>query len=78
MDLSPLSFLLSSSDSEEGTVKIVHLQDGGSASRCAKVCVQGVPMYGLIDSGADITIIGSTMFKKVAATARLRKKSLNQ
>ena len=75
IDLSPLSFLLSSSDSEEGTVKIVRLRDGGSASRCAKVCVQGVPMYGLIDSGADITIIGSTMFKKVAATARLRKKN---
>ena len=32
-------------------------------------------MYGLIDSGADITIIGSTMFMKVAATARLCKKN---
>ena len=74
VDPSPLTCLLSSSDSEEGSVKIVHLQDGGSASRCVKVCVQGVPIYGLIDSGADISIIGGSMFKKVAATARLRKK----
>ena len=40
-----------------------------------KVFIQGVPAYGLIDSGADITIIGGSLFKKVATVARLRKKN---
>ena len=35
--------------------------------------VQGVPAYGLIDSGADITIIGGNLIKKVATVAKLRK-----
>ena len=72
---SPVSFLLSSSDSEEGTVKVVRVKDAGSAPRCVRVNIQGVPIFGLIDSGADITILGSTMFKKVATTARLRKRN---
>ena len=37
-----------------------------------KVLVQGVPAYGLIDSGADITIIGGLLFKRVATIARLK------
>jgi len=32
-------------------------------------------LYGIMDSGADITIIGGEPFKKVAAVARLRKKN---
>ena len=31
-------------------------------------------MYGVIDSGADITIIGGKLFKRVALAARLKKK----
>ena len=31
-------------------------------------------MYGIIDSGADITIIGGRLFKRVALAARLKKK----
>ena len=73
---SPTSYLLSDSDSaEEDTVKAVRVKHAGSGSRCVKVDVQGVPVYGLIDTGSDITIIGGTMFKKVAAAARLRKKN---
>ena len=72
---SPISYLLSSDSEEEGTVKIVRVEDAGSASRCIRVNVQGVPVFGLIDSGADITILGGTMFKKVATTARLHKKN---
>ena len=53
-------------------VRVIH---AGSGSRCVKVDVQGVPVYGLIDTGSDITIIGGTMLKKVAAAARLHKKN---
>ena len=38
--------------------------------------VQGVPAQGVIDSGADITIIGGDLFKRVAAVARFKKKNL--
>ena len=34
--------------------------------------------YGLIDSGADITIIGGSLFKKVATVARLKKKNFKK
>ena len=30
-------------------------------------------MYGIVDTWADITIIGSKLFRKVAAVARLKK-----
>ena len=39
-----------------------------------KVQLQGVPAYGFIDTGADITIIGGKLFKKVATIARLKKR----
>ena len=53
---------------------VVQMDDSGSAVKCAKVCVQGIPMFGLIDSAADITIMGGVLFKKVAAAARLKRK----
>ena len=43
-----------------------------------RVQVQGVPAYGLIDSGADITIIGGSLFKKVVTVARLKKRDLKK
>ena len=43
-----------------------------------KVYVQGVPAYGLVDSGADISIIRGSLFKKVATVARLRKRDLKK
>ena len=55
-------------------VKTVQITDTGSITQCVKVQVQGVPAYGLIDSGADITIIGGNLSKKVAAVAKLRKR----
>ncbi len=72
---SPLSYLFSS-DSEKGDcdVRVVRVDDKGSAPKCTKVLVQGVPMNGILDTGADITTIGGKMFKKVAAVARLRKR----
>ena len=35
---------------------------------------QYVPTSGIIDTGADITIMGGELFKKVAAAARLKKR----
>ncbi len=45
-----------------------------SQARYANVDLQGVPARGVIDSGADITIIGGDLFKQVATVAKLRKK----
>ena len=65
---------LFSSDSEEGDVCLVRVHDKGSRQRCADVEVQGVAACGVVDTGADITIMGGELFKRVAAVARLRKK----
>lgn len=40
-----------------------------------KVELQGVPVYGLVDNGADISIIGGSLFRKVATVARLKKRN---
>ena len=34
--------------------------------------------FGIIDSGADITIMGGELFKKVAAAARLKKRDFKK
>ena len=75
----PMDFLHSSSDKETpASLKAVHIMDKGSIPQCVRVQVQGVPAYGLIDSGADITIMGGILFKKVATIARLRKRDFMQ
>lgn len=65
------------SESDDGDVLIVQI---GNESRCAKVEIQGVPVYGILDAGADITIIGGKLFKLIAtkATPRLKKKDPQQ
>ena len=72
-EVSPLDLLLSSSGDEEETIRMVRVVDKGSLPHLAKVLIQGVPAEGLVDSGADITIIGGELFRKVAAAARLKK-----
>ena len=37
--------------------------------------IQGVPVVGIIDTAADITIIGGTLFQKVANVVKLKKKN---
>ena len=64
-----LTVLLDSDSSEEETVWRLLVDNRGSQPRCAHVEVQGVPVYGIIDSGADITITGGDKFKKVATVA---------
>ncbi len=75
----PLDFLFSdSSDSEgDGEVRVVRVSDEGSRPRCVRVQIQGVPVVGVLDSGADITIMGGALFKKVAAAAKLKRKDLH-
>ena len=75
-ELEPEEFLRSSSNEDPpAQVNSVRITDKGSVTQCVKVRVQGVPVYGLIDSGADITILGGSLFKKVATVARLKKRN---
>lgn len=55
---------------------MVRVPDTGSRPKCARVDVQGVLVYGVIDSGSDITIMGGELLQKVAAVAKLRNKDL--
>ena len=71
--------LLFSSDSDgEETVKQIIVTDSGSKAQHARVSVQGVPAQGIIDPGADITIMGGELFARVAAAAHLRKKDFRK
>lgn len=67
-----LDVLLPDSD-DEGVCQI-QLDYRGSRPRHVRVEIQGVPAQGFVDTGADITIIGGDLFRRVAAVARLRKK----
>ena len=71
----PISYMYSDSDDSTSGVRQVTVPDKGSQVKCARVSVQGIPAYGIIDSGADITIIGGSLFKRVAAAAKLQKSS---
>ena len=73
------SDLLFSSDSEDSDgVRLIQVADEGSQSQLAHVIIQGVPADGVIDTGADITIMGQELFARVAAAARLRKKDFRK
>ena len=74
----PLDFLQSDSDDEEGDIKTVRVEDRGSKPRKVLVDIQGVPGTGVIDSGADITIMGAELFKLVASVARLQKSAFKK
>ena len=69
---SPLACLFSS---EEEEVKLVCIEDGGSRARQADVLLQGHPVTGIVDSGAEITIVNGKVFEEVAAAAHLKKKN---
>ena len=59
---------------DDAGVLLVRVCDKGSRPHCVRESVRSVTVYGVVDSGADITIIGREMFKQVAAAAKLRKK----
>ena len=68
--------MYSSSSDSDGEIKAIRVQDKASKPRCACLLVQGVPAYVIIDTAADITIIGRNLFHKVASVAHLKKKNL--
>ena len=71
--------LLYSSDSDDGShVNQITVTDGGSKSQLARVDIQGVPADGVVDTGAEITIIGRELFARVASVAHLRKKDFRK
>ena len=55
---------------------VLHVQvmNMGSKLQCTRVMIQGVPVVGIIDTAADITIIGENLFRKVASIVKLKKK----
>ena len=57
---------------------MVCIEDKGSRPRKVVVTIQGIPAQGVINSGADITIINADLFKNIAAAAKLRKKAFKQ
>ena len=59
----PLKYLLSDSDDKEPCVGVICVPDGGSKCHYAKIVISGVALYGIADSGANITIMGSNAFK---------------
>ena len=69
----PFNFLYSSDS--DGDVCTVRVSDTGSKPQCARVMIQGVPVIGIIDTAADITIMGGSLFQKVASVAKLKKKN---
>ena len=69
LETNPTDFLFYSSDSEDGDVNIVYIKDKGSQPHRVIVHLQGLPVTGVIDSGADTTIMNRNVFKKVAAIA---------
>ena len=73
---SPLELLFS--DSEEEGVRQIRVTDGGSHPWLARVDIHGVPADGVIDTAADITIMGGKLFALVAATAKLRKQNFKK
>lgn len=54
----PLDLLYLSSEDESTDVRHIVVPDGGSQAHCTRVTVQGVPTYGVVDTAADITIMG--------------------
>ena len=74
----PVSYLHSSDSEEDEDVKLVRVTDEGSQPRCAQVLIQGVPASGIVDSGADITIMGKELFKVIASACKLKKKGFKK
>ena len=75
----PMTYLLSDTDDDDDVgVNMIYVADQGSMSQSARVIVGGVPLVGIVDTGADITILGGDAFKQVASVAKLRKRDFKQ
>ena len=67
-----LMAMLYSFDSD-GSVSAVRVGDQGSKPQYVNVTIHGVPTLGIMDTGADITIMGGKLFKKISNFVRLKK-----
>ena len=67
----------SPSDSTD-EVRQVRVIDKGSRPHRVTVLIEGVPSSGIVDSGADVTIIGKDLLKRVATVAKLKKNRLKK
>ena len=71
----PLQFLLPDTDDEtDARVTQVRVYDKGSDPQTVRVVLAGVPIEGMVDTGADITLVGAEAFKRIAAVAKLRRR----
>lgn len=41
----------------------VHVTDKGSEPKCVEVMIGGVPCFGIVDNGADISIMGGKLLQ---------------
>ena len=57
---------------------IVRVEDKGSKHHIVMVDVHAVPTRGIIDSGADITIINGDLFQMVAMLTLLKKSAFKK
>ena len=74
----PQQYLLPDTDEEDTGVgvKEVRVQDKGSQPQSVRVVVAAVPVDGVVDTAANITIVGAEAFKRIAAVAKLKKRDL--
>jgi hypothetical protein len=74
----PRQYLLPDSDEKEPAAGVneVRVQDRESHPQSVRVVVAGVPVDGIVNTAADITIVGAEKFKRIAAVAKLREKRL--
>ena len=70
--------VLSSEEESDVNVCMICISDQGSRPQCVQSQIQGVPVCSIIDSGGDITIIGGSLFRKVAAATKLWKRDLKK
>ena len=56
----------------------MRVNDKGSCPQLAGVEIQGVTAQDIIDSGADISIMGGELFKRVAAVARVKRRDFKK
>ena len=64
--------------SHTNDVRQVRIPDKGSHPQRVQVLLEGVPVMGVVDSGADITIIGKGLLKRVATAAKLGRDRLRR
>ena len=72
----PITSYLISDDGDN--ICQIRINDGGSQQQYANVQLEGVPAKGITDTGADITIVGGDLFRRVATVARLSKSQLKK